>query len=119
MPSGPKSIDSLIAGLRASGNGCASSTTPTRMSTRPKSSQLRLAPPAGSAGNGKGGQRGERGARVVVENDALRGVALVGHGLGAPLVEPDPVTVAASHEPRHRALHRDREERALERVVAD
>src|SRR5215211_2187185 len=35
---GPKSIDSLIEGLRASGNGSASTTLPTRTSTFSKSS---------------------------------------------------------------------------------
>src|ERR1700737_4313127 len=37
MPSGPKSMRSLYAGLRASGKGSASRTRPTRMSTRSKS----------------------------------------------------------------------------------
>src|SRR4030088_1290618 len=37
MPKGPKSMRSLYAGLRASGNGSASRTRPTRMSTRSKS----------------------------------------------------------------------------------
>src|SRR5260370_31193132 len=37
MPSGPKSIRSLYAGLRASGKDSASRTRPTRMSTRSKS----------------------------------------------------------------------------------
>src|ERR1700737_4207846 len=37
MPSGPKTMRSLYAGLRASGKGSASRTRPTRMSTRSKS----------------------------------------------------------------------------------
>src|ERR1700716_2757869 len=37
MPSAPKSMRSLYAGLRASGKGSASRTRPTRMSTRSKS----------------------------------------------------------------------------------
>src|SRR5262245_39249832 len=114
-PRGPKSTQSLIAGRSASGNGFASTTTPTRMSTRAKSSQEMLMP----------GRRlslleaCECGARVVIERDRVSAVALLGHRLRAPLVEADAVPVAAAYESRDAADHRDREQGALQRVVAD
>src|SRR5207237_4255629 len=70
-------------------------------------------------GTGRLLERRERGARVVVQRDLAGGITLLGHGLGAPLIESDAVTIAAPREPRIGPVHRDREKGALERVVAD
>src|SRR5262245_17273713 len=112
---------SLMAGLRASGNGSASRTIPTRMSTRSKSVQLigTGSIPARLPARRTWPKRGEGGARVVVTHDLLRRVPLLGHGLRAPLVETDPVAVAAAHEAGEGMIHGHGEEGALQRVVAD
>src|SRR5262245_12587843 len=127
MPREPKSTHSLNAGRRASGNSWASTTTPTRMSTRANSSHdsaiaagrpTRFLQAALSACCSQA-ERGEGGAGVVVLEDRGRVVAEVGHGLRPPLIEPDPVPVAAPGEARDGAIHDDGEQRALERVVSD
>src|SRR6185369_11367275 len=85
---------------------------PTRMSTRAKSSQ-------DSDTAADSAESGEDGARVVVLEDLRRVVAEVGHRLRAPLVEPDAVAVPAAREAHDRPVDGDREQRALQRVVAD
>src|SRR6185369_2564903 len=64
-------------------------------------------------------QRREGGAGVVVLEDLGRVVAEIGHGLGAPLIEPHAVTVSAPGKPRDRAVDHHTEQRALERVIPD
>src|SRR5689334_7524040 len=105
-------MESFSAGRRASGNSWASTTTPTRMSTRSKSSQEMVTRGAGSAGGGGARQRGQRGPGIVVEDDLPRVIAEIGHRLGAPLIEPDPVAVAPAHEARGVPRDRHREQRA-------
>src|SRR5688572_16693096 len=84
---------------------------PTRMSTFSNSAQVR---PMRALR-----ERGEPDARVVVLEDLARGIAELRHGLGARLIQPHPVAVAAPGEARQATIHRHREERALEHVVAD
>src|SRR5262245_27667647 len=86
--------------------------TPTRMSTRWNSSQVSaIAPPRSADG-------AERGTRIVVGQDLLPRVALLGHGTRRRLVHPDAVTVATPREAGHVAVDGHGEERALQRVVA-
>src|SRR5215470_11130076 len=112
MPSGPKSTQSLYAGRRASGNSWASTTTPTRMSTRSKSAQV-MAIAHDLLDQAEGG------AGIVVGEDLLGGMAQLGHGLRRRLVHADAVPVAPPGEPGRHAVHSHGEQRALERVVAD
>src|SRR5215470_10351187 len=119
MPSGPKSIHSLRAGLRASGKGWASVITPTRMSTRSKSAHVIVMEVWRLLHERHGGQRGEDRAGVVVLHDLPGRVALLRHGLGAPLIEADSMAIATTHEPGRGLVDRHGKERALERVVAE
>src|SRR5207245_8325618 len=56
---------------------------------------------------------------IVVLEDLLGLVALLGHSLGAPLGHAHAVAVAAAGETGDRAVERNREERRLDGLVAD
>src|SRR5215510_2165366 len=101
----------------ASGNSRASTITPTRMSTRAKSSQEMLI--RAGARSFSALEPRQHGARVVVLDDSLRTPSPFGHRLGAPLIEPDAVAIAATDKPRDLPHDGHREERALEHVVPD
>src|SRR5215471_3422080 len=64
-------------------------------------------------------QSSENGARIVVGDDLRRIVSELGHRLSTPLVEPNPVPVTSAGEARHVVDDGHREERALERIVAE
>src|SRR5712692_11088456 len=89
------------------------------MSTRSKSAHEMAMERMRLLGRGTGRQRGERGPGVVVERDLAGCIALLGHALGAPLIETDAVAIAAPGEAGVGSVHRDREERAFQRVVAN
>src|SRR5438094_2822627 len=68
---------------------------------------------------GAGAERAEGRAGIEELEDLARGVALLGHALGAPLAHAGAVAVAAPAEMRPVAVHRHREQRRLEPIVAE
>src|SRR5262249_8953347 len=64
-------------------------------------------------------EEAERRPGIIELENLARGVALLGHALGAPLAEPDAVTVAAPGEVRGLAVDGDGEERALQGLEPD
>src|SRR4030095_11219850 len=90
-------------------------------STAGRPSQTRVAPLERDIPEGRLSEREDalRRPRVVDVHDLARGVALLRHGLGAPLAHPYAVAVPPPREVGDLRVHRDREEGGLEGVVAE